>query len=71
MRSSASPAVTVDYGRLLSRLTDPERFPALHAAIAEGAFDDDDGDELGFEFGLERVLDGIAAFIEDRGAPRP
>ena len=77
-RSADSQRVMQDYGQMLARLADERRFPALHAAIAAGAFDDDgddpdgdgDGDdiELGFDFSLERVLDGIAAFIAVRGA---
>jgi hypothetical protein len=62
-----------DYGRLLARLTDAERFPALHAVIAAGVFDDgpdgpDEPDE--FVFGLERVLDGIDALVRARPVPR-
>jgi hypothetical protein len=58
------------YGRVLTRLTDPERFPALHAVIAAGVFEEEDepGDE--FTFGLERVLDGIEALIENRRSGR-
>jgi AcrR family transcriptional regulator len=60
------PELLASYGRLLTRLTDPERFPALHAVIASGVFDQPgDGDE-DFVFGLERVLDGIEALIEKR-----
>ncbi|WP_426511872.1 TetR/AcrR family transcriptional regulator [Dactylosporangium sp. McL0621] len=56
----------VDYGRALARLTDPERFPAITAAIAAGAIDDDaDYDAAAeFAFGLDRVLDGIAALLD-------
>lgn len=70
-RASATEAVMTGYGPLLRRLTDPERFPALHAAIAAGAFEDDDadGDDLGFHFGLERVIDGIDVFIRGRADP--
>jgi AcrR family transcriptional regulator len=54
------------YAQLLRRLTDPERFPALTALLAAGVFDvaDDPNDE--FVFGLERVLDGVAALIDAR-----
>ena len=54
------------YGRLLARLTDPERFPALHAVIAAGVFDEPDDGDFDFSFGLERVLDGIETLIENR-----
>ena len=51
------------FGALLQRFTDAEHFPALHAAIADGAFDDDDDIDAEFVFGLERVLDGIGALV--------
>src|SRR5262249_19832448 len=44
-----------------------DRFPALTAAMAEGAFGPLKFDE--FEFGLQRVLDGIEVYIE-RGSAR-
>ena len=58
------------YARTLLRLTDAERFPALHEAIASGAFDDDDDLDAEFDFGLERLLDGIAALVSAR-VPKP
>jgi AcrR family transcriptional regulator len=55
------------YGRLLERLTDAQRFPALHAVIASGVLDEPDDDfDPEFAFGLERVLDGIEALIQKR-----
>jgi hypothetical protein len=58
------------YGRLMARLTDPERFPALHAVLAAGVFDEpDDGDDE-FAFGLERIMDGIETLIEKRRTGR-
>jgi AcrR family transcriptional regulator len=56
--------VLARYGGMLAQLIDPERFPALGEAIAAGVFDparDDTGASQHFEFGLARVLDGIAA----------
>jgi AcrR family transcriptional regulator len=50
-------------GAMVSRLTDPAHFPALHAAIASGALDDDDDIDIEFDFGLERILDGIEVLI--------
>ena len=72
MQSADSQQVMLSYGRMLARLTDEGRFPALHAAIAAGVFDGGgDGDagydlDVDFAFGLERALDGIEAFIGDR-----
>jgi len=56
----------IDYGRALTRLADPARFPAVAAAIAGGAIDDDAtyDAEAEFTFGLTRVLDGIAALVD-------
>jgi AcrR family transcriptional regulator len=53
------------YPRLLRRVVDAERLPALAAAVEAGAFDDDDGDHLAeFRSGLSQLLDGIAAKIK-------
>jgi AcrR family transcriptional regulator len=64
------PQMTASYGRLLARLTDPERFPALHAVIESGVFDEPDDGDYDFTFGLERVLDGIEALIDKRRTGR-
>jgi AcrR family transcriptional regulator len=58
------------YGRMLAKLTDPERFPALHAVIAAGVFDEPDDGDYDFVFGLERVLDGIETLIGTRRSGR-
>jgi AcrR family transcriptional regulator len=64
------PEMMGSYGRLLARLTDPERFPALRAVIAAGVFDEPDEADYDFRFGLERVLDGIETLIENRRTGR-
>ncbi len=51
------------YPRMLTQLTDARRFPALTEFIAAGVFAEDDGPDDEFIFGLERILDGVAAFI--------
>lgn len=51
------------YGRLLARLIDVDAFPALYRAVASGALDDEDELDAEFWFGLERILDGVAALI--------
>jgi hypothetical protein len=65
-------AAMPNYGRLLAKLTDADRFPALHAVIAAGVFDEpgppEDPEDLNaeFAFGLDRVLDGIDALVRAR-----
>jgi AcrR family transcriptional regulator len=54
------------YGRLLSRLVDPMRFPAISAVIASGVFDQVDESDTDFTFGLERILDGVDALVRQR-----
>jgi AcrR family transcriptional regulator len=62
LAGSPSPQEAMSaYGRLLAGLTDPERFAALHAVIDAGVFDAPDDPDGEFVFGLERILDGIAA----------
>jgi AcrR family transcriptional regulator len=56
--------VLARYGQTIAQLIDPARLPALAEAIAAGVFDpgrDDTDATPHFEFGLARVLDGIAA----------
>ena len=63
---STAQAVMSGYGRLLARLTDAQRFPALHAVIEAGVLDQADHPDAEFIFGLERVLDGIDALVRAR-----
>ncbi|NGN66884.1 TetR/AcrR family transcriptional regulator [Streptomyces sp. A7024] len=58
------------YGKFLARVTENGRLPALRAAVTDGAFDDldadlaDEADEFDdFAFGLQRALDGVAAYL--------
>ncbi len=55
------------YGQLLAQLVDDARFPMLTAAISAGAFEppvDSEADlQEDFEFGLNLILDGVAALI--------
>jgi AcrR family transcriptional regulator len=60
------PEMMGSFGRLMARLLDPDRFPALHAVIAAGVFDEPDDGDYDFVFGLERVLDGIETLIDRR-----
>jgi AcrR family transcriptional regulator len=54
------------YGRILETVVTDERYPMLAKAIAAGTFMPSDPPHDEFEFGLERVLDGIAALAERR-----
>lgn len=54
------------YSRMLSRLIDPARFPALHRVLTSGVLNQDDDLDEEFTFGLDRILDGIEALIRRR-----
>ena len=51
------------YGTLIARFVSPERFPALAAASAAGIFFSPEGPQESFDWGLARILDGIAAVV--------
>lgn len=63
--STTQEAMT-SYARLLARVVDAGRFPALRAAIDAGAIDAAEAPYDEFIFGLERILDGIEALIRAR-----
>jgi AcrR family transcriptional regulator len=65
---SAQTEIMVPWARMLRELTDQESFPALRQALASGAFDQDDDPDDEFVWGLERILDGIAALVKE---PKP
>jgi AcrR family transcriptional regulator len=48
---------------ILERLLTPDRFPALTSVWEQGAFEDPP--ETGFEYGLQRLLDGIQQALND------
>src|SRR3954451_333809 len=56
------------YAGMLRALTDAERFPALRAVLDAGVFDRADPPDDEFAFGLQRILDGIAALIASRNS---
>ncbi|MEV6279502.1 TetR/AcrR family transcriptional regulator [Nocardia sp. NPDC051832] len=64
---AAQPQHEQNYGRQMSALIDPHRFPDAAALFASGLFesppptDDPTGDD--FEFGLELILDGVAVAV--------
>jgi AcrR family transcriptional regulator len=61
---------TSNYGALIKKLTSAEEFPAFHAVVDAGTFEDVgeefDGLDYDFRFGLDRILDGVAALIAVR-----
>ena len=58
-----------DQEALMRRLITPEGFPSVARALAAGAFAPGGGDP--FEFGIERVLDGIEGYVAARAAGAP
>jgi AcrR family transcriptional regulator len=56
-------AAMAGYGQLLRALLDPSRFPELSAVAASGVMDKNDPWDENFEFGLERVLDGVDVLV--------
>lgn len=61
--------ITVQEAELFERVITAEGYPALRAAIDAGVFLSEDDP---FHFGIERVFDGVEAYIAglDRGEPR-
>lgn len=53
--------VVVSEARLLGRLVTADRFPELHATLGSGALVD--GSFESFDFGLARLLDGVADYL--------
>jgi AcrR family transcriptional regulator len=64
--AASGAQVMPGWSDVLRRVTDAERFPALHRAMASAAFAQDDDPDEEFVFGLERVVDGVAALIARR-----
>jgi AcrR family transcriptional regulator len=54
------------YGRMLTKVADPQRFPAISKFVAAGVFETADDPDDEFIFGLERLLDGIDALVRSR-----
>jgi AcrR family transcriptional regulator len=65
--AASGAEIMPSWGQQLRALTGADRFPALHAALASGVFDQDDDPDDEFVFGLERLLDGVAALVRERG----
>lgn len=67
----------MDFGRLLRAVADERTYPAVYRAAHSGELDEPDeqareeGGEVSFRFGLERILDGVASLIERRADGDP
>ncbi len=66
--AAASGESVAAYSALLGELVDGQRFPALRAAIDAGAYDyppetAEVERQLGYSFGLDRILDGVETLI--------
>lgn len=60
--------VLANYGAFLRELTTADDHPALHRALQEGVFDDEDTDSTDedFEFGLQTIIAGLEALMRGR-----
>jgi AcrR family transcriptional regulator len=69
--ADASFGLPMPYGQLLARLVDAGRYPMLTAAVNAGVFEPPPADpeadlQEDFEFGLNLILDGLAALIRSK-----
>ncbi len=63
----ASPKIT----KPADSTSTAKQYPALHRAIAAGAFDDDEDPDAYFNYGLGRILDGVGRLAAGSEAPPP
>jgi hypothetical protein len=71
LAAGGTPMSIAAYGRALAKLTDAERFPALHAVLASGVFEEPDDVDAEFVFGLDRILDGIGVLVRSKALRTP
>jgi AcrR family transcriptional regulator len=62
----AAPVAADGYGEIISALVTADRFPALAAVIADGLFKPD-AEDVTFDAGLARLLDGIELLVSTHG----
>lgn len=64
---SPSSISGLDYSAALKKLVTPERYPDLYPVLMSGAYTEENAEEntIGddFDFGLERILDGIDHYL--------
>jgi hypothetical protein len=63
LASQAAGRDPQDYGMMLASLITKEEFPQVFEVVLSGALSDEEGIDDDFEFGIERILDGIAVLI--------
>lgn len=68
---ASDTASRTSYGQMLRQLIDPQRFPEVSAVAATGAFDDQAGISEEFNYGLERILDGVEHLLQRNHATPP
>ena len=66
--AAATPPAQADWATVVTRLADPARYPEVAKVVEAGIFEDgeDDFGEEEFDFGLQRVLDGIEVLHRSR-----
>lgn len=72
VKSGVSPdQVMGQYVRTLRLMTGPDTHPAVTRLLGSDAFAGSDEPDFQFRFGLDRILDGLAALISDRSGSTP
>ncbi|MCP3760063.1 TetR/AcrR family transcriptional regulator [Streptomyces sp. TBY4] len=70
IKAGVSPdQVLGQYLRTLRLMTGPDTHPAVTRLIESDAFTGSDEPDFQFRFGLDRILDGLAALISERSTP--
>ncbi|MFJ7271205.1 TetR/AcrR family transcriptional regulator [Streptomyces sp. NPDC099050] len=70
VKSGVSPdRVLGQYVRTLRLMTGPDTHPAVTRLLESDAFTGADEPDFQFRFGLDRILDGLAALISERSTP--
>jgi AcrR family transcriptional regulator len=69
--TAATATPSADWATVVTRLADPARYPEVAKVVEAGVFEDgeDDFGEEEFDFGLQRVLDGIEVLHRSRVSP--
>ncbi|HEY5855969.1 MAG TPA: TetR/AcrR family transcriptional regulator [Aldersonia sp.] len=63
----SDPKTDAEFGDVMAQVLDPDRFPAITAALSAAAFDQEDPhwESADFQFGLDRLLDGYERYVAD------